>query len=397
MITEIEVSHYKSISHLKLNLNDTVICIGKNATGKSNFLDAISFIGDLANNGIDNALTQRHGFKSVCQWSKYKPYDLTIHLKFNSRRGSGSYKVSIVSKREGYQIKSESGTWINTLIDPETNEPRQHTSSFTRDSEGKVKVRGVSFFDRRRSEGIEMALTDTFLHTLNTRSIFGRLYSLWLEIASIKLYKIYPNTVRRPELPNASSMLESDGSNICRIFKALGKDQKRNRSRKQKVISALRHAMPDLDTVSTRNTGEYVVPMFRIYDDKDFQKSHLFNASQISDGSLRLFALLVALYQPEGPSVIGLEEPEQNINPALVTVLCDAIKDVAGERQVFVSTHSPQLIDEFDLKDMIAFEFDDGVTKVGKIETEQIEIVKKGLMTLGEISVNDQIRLANAD
>ena len=106
---------------------------------------------------------------------------------------------------------------------------------------------------------------------------------------------------------------------------------------------------------------------------------------------------MVALYQPEGPSVIGLEEPEQNINPALVTVLCDAIKDIAGERQVFVSTHSPQLIDEFDLKDMIAFEFDDGVTKVGKIENEQIAIVKKGLMTLGEISVSDQIRLAHAN
>jgi len=136
--------------------------------------------------------------------------------------------------------------------------------------------------------------------------------------------------------------------------------------------------------------------MFRIFDGKEREKSHLFNASQISDGSLRLFALLVALYQADGPNIIGLEEPEQNINPALVTVLCDAVKDVAGERQVFVSTHSPQLIDEFDLKDMLAFEFDDGITKVGEIDKRQINIVKKGLMSLGEISVNDQIRLENA-
>jgi len=220
MITEIEINHYKSISHLKQCLNDTVICIGKNATGKSNFLDAISFLGDLAVDGIDNALTKRHGFKSVCQWSKFKPYDLSIHVKFKSRRGSGAYKISIASHREGYFVKAETGTWVSQMIDPKTEEHKKNTSSFSRDAQGVVKIRGVSFFERHhRSDNIKMALTETFLHSLNTRSIFGRLYSLWNEVASVKLYKIYPNTVRKPELPNASSMLDRRvySSNVSNI------------------------------------------------------------------------------------------------------------------------------------------------------------------------------------
>jgi len=395
MITQIEIQHYKSIDQLDLTLNNQVICVGKNASGKSNFLDAISFLGDIANDGIDTALMKRHGYKSVCQWSKFKPYDLSIGVKVSGRSGKGAYRIQLSPKNETYFVKAETGRW--DWID---REGQAKSSSFSRNAKGELRFRGVSIFDRHsKSDGPNIIIEkdETFLHALSSRSIYGNLYSLWREVASIVSYKIFPNVVREPELPISSDTLRGDGSNICRIFKNLTKNSRDNKAKRLSILSGMKHAISDLDNVLIKNTGEYLVPFFSVFDDTGRKKTHQFNASQMSDGSLRLFALLVALYQPMLPRKIGLEEPEQNINPALVSILCDSIKDVSSESQIFVTSHSPQLIDEFPIENIVAFNFSKGVSDIGRVEAAQVEIVKKGLMSLGELAVSDQIRLEHAN
>lgn len=71
-----------------------------------------------------------------------------------------------------------------------------------------------------------------------------------------------------------------------------------------------------------------------------------------SDGTLRLLAYQVLLRQPELPSLIGIEEPEQSFHPAWLNTLSEILKQLSRRTQVVVTTHSSQLLDKFDPHDL---------------------------------------------
>jgi predicted ATPase len=105
-----------------------------------------------------------------------------------------------------------------------------------------------------------------------------------------------------------------------------------------------------------RSAAGFHVPVLRVKELNG--ETHDFNLSQISDGTLRTLGLLAAFYQPNAPSKIGVEEPEQMIHPGALTVLYEAMNSFVSasarrKRQVFVTTHSPTLIDLFEPEDLI--------------------------------------------
>ena len=75
--------------------------------------------------------------------------------------------------------------------------------------------------------------------------------------------------------------------------------------------------------------GGFLAPVFEVQEGENAQ--HEFNVSQISDGTLRMLGLLTALYHPNRPQVIALEEPEQTVNPGVLLILADAIKTVVSK------------------------------------------------------------------
>ena len=99
--------------------------------------------------------------------------------------------------------------------------------------------------------------------------------------------------------------------------------------------------MPTLENVSVLSLGGLMVPTFRVRTGGS-KRSHDLNVSQVSDGTLRVFGLLTALYQPVRPAVIALEEPEQTVHPGFLPVVAESISDVSDPTQVLVTTHSPE-------------------------------------------------------
>src|SRR5580698_4908813 len=73
-----------------------------------------------------------------------------------------------------------------------------------------------------------------------------------------------------------------------------------------------------------------------------------FDASSLSDGTLRFICLATLLLQPELPTVVLLDEPELGLHPAAVTLLADLLKSAATRTQVIVATQSVTLVNQFD-------------------------------------------------
>ena len=116
----------------------------------------------------------------------------------------------------------------------------------------------------------------------------------------------------------------------------------------------------------------------------------VFELAQESDGTIRLLAILTALYQsllapPSTFSLIAVEEPETGLYPATLSVVADVVKEAAGRSQILVTTQSPDFISEFDVADLRIVEMQNGSTHIGPVDEVQRSIINDHLFTTGDL------------
>jgi hypothetical protein len=91
--------------------------------------------------------------------------------------------------------------------------------------------------------------------------------------------------------------------------------------------------------------------------------------------------------------LIGLEEPEMALHPAASGILLSALREGARHRQILVTSHSPDLLDNSDIRDesLLAVESRDGLTRVGHIDEAGKNVLRNQLLTAGELLRQDQL------
>ena len=104
-----------------------------------------------------------------------------------------------------------------------------------------------------------------------------------------------------------------------------------------------------------------------------------------SDGTIRLVALLAAMYQPVAPSILVLEEPEVGLHPGVLGALAELIEEASTRMQVLVTTHSPDLIDRFDPDVVRIVEKVDGESVIGRVDPTQRDLIHKRLYRPSEL------------
>jgi predicted ATPase len=99
-----------------------------------------------------------------------------------------------------------------------------------------------------------------------------------------------------------------------------------------------------------------------------------FDASSLSDGTLRFIALATLFLQPAElrPSVILVDEPELGLHPAAITLLASLIRQAWAETQVIISTQSSQLLDHFEPEDVLVADLVDGATTLTRLDSGQL-------------------------
>lgn len=401
MLTKIEISNYRSIGQASLNLGRQNVIVGPNGVGKSNLLDAIHFIRDAANDGLDNAVTKRHGILSIRRWSKTRPYNIGLKFYFDDGKSTSEYRVSIASAGEEFSIVEEEGVWfgLNPLehdpmgIEEDDNLiPAHH--SFKRDASGQVSFTlPDSHFQWPKMPPVhksELVLTQIGQSTFNPLSFFFR--PLWQSIVSCGAYSIYPNKIREPQVISNSDVLADDGTNLASIIRQMRATS--SRQNREALNNALRQVLPILSEIHVKSAAGFFVPVFRVKE-ANGGHAHDLNMAQISDGTLRMLGMLTAFYQPKAPDRITLEEPEQMIHPGLLPVLVDSSLDYLEEedpnRQIIITTHSPNLLDLMPPESIIGASFNDGVSDFEPISYRQLSVIQDNLFSAGELLVKEGI------
>jgi predicted ATPase len=115
----------------------------------------------------------------------------------------------------------------------------------------------------------------------------------------------------------------------------------------------------------------------------------VFNASQMSDGTLHALGVLTAIFHAGniGIPLIGVEEPEAGLHPAAAQVLYDALAEASEDVQIIVTSHSPDLLDNPDISSdsILAVVRENGETKIGPINDVSRQVLNEHMFTAGEL------------
>jgi predicted ATPase len=144
-----------------------------------------------------------------------------------------------------------------------------------------------------------------------------------------------------------------------------------------KILKKLSERVPGIEKVEAKPTEEGRVLLK--FQDGSFKDPFL--ARYVSDGTIKMFAYLVLLYDPSPHPLLCVEEPENQLYPALLNELAEEFRLYARRGgQVFVSTHSPDFLNAVKLDEIFWLKKTDGYTSIQKAsENEQVRsLVKEG-------------------
>ncbi len=378
-ISRVAIRDYKSIAACDVELGPLTFLVGPNGSGKSNFLDALRFIADSLNHSVEQAIRDRGGINDVRRRSEGRPRHFGIKVEFGISGLKCTFAFEIGDRKGGgFIIKRESCTMYSDESNP--------TVSCSYEAEaGKLVV------DSKYSRLSMPASPDRFM--LSALAGLPDFRPAYVALAGMGFYRLNPDKIRDLQAPESGDLLTRDGSNAAAVLSHL---TKRHPDVKVRVEEYLMSVAPGTQHVGVKTLGPRETLEFEEVVSGS-NRTRRFLAANMSDGTLRALGILLALFQsPNGGrqvSLIAVEEPETALHPAAAGVLLDALREASGNRQVIVTSHSPDLLDSRDLPAdaILAVSAEDGATSIGALKPEERAILKKRLKTPGELLRNNQL------
>lgn len=322
IISHIGLKNWRNFRSVDVDLRDRVFLVGPNASGKSNFLDALRFLRDLAKDGggLQKAVRDRGGLSKIrCLYARrYPDVEIEVYLSENELV-EPTWKYSIgIRQRKGGQ-----------------NEPVL--------SYEKVWKNGEQLINRPDPEDEQdsLRLTQTYLEQINANAEFREIPKF---LESILYLHLVPQLLRYPEAFSGPG-IQGDPFGRNFLERVVKTPEKTRRSRLKKIEDALRIAVPQLKQL-TDVKDEMGIPHLEAVYEHWRPGAGKQREDQFSDGTLRLIGLLWSLL--ESDSLLLLEEPELSLNAGITAKLPSLIYRLqkAKKRQVMLSTHSADLLSD---------------------------------------------------
>jgi predicted ATPase len=363
-LRRVRLQNYRSIEACDLGLGPMTFLVGPNGSGKSNFLDALRLVADALNSSLDHALRERGGIKEVRRRSSGHPTHFGIRLDLEMPDGrSARYAFKIAARPQGEFVVSK-----------EECEIGGHAFAV---KEGVV--------EHHAGLVLPPAVSDR-LYLVNAAGL-PQFRPLFDALSHMGFYNVSPEQIRALQPPDKGDLLRRDGGNLASVIARL--DRPENVGTKERVTEYLKRVVPGIVGVDPKRIGHMeTIELRQIVEGTT--DAWRFPAINMSDGTLRALAILVALFQSGGDQrvpFVGLEEPETALHPAAAGALRDGIREAARTVQVLVTSHSADFLDDPDFPDdaIRAVEATGGRTVIAPIDEASRSALRDRLYTAGEL------------
>ena len=376
-VTRMVVKNYRTLVDLDIALTPLTVFVGKNATGKSNVIDVLRFVRDALVEGFDQALFKRGGIAALRYWFADENEHVSIGLFFKGPEWSGQYSFAFASaRRDEYEIKSEK---LSLTIINDRQEKEQEV--FFEVVDGQLvripeKIDGILM----RSSSHPKAVSKTSFYLSQLALVSPTMKAVRDFLANTSFYDFFPLHMRAPQQATQPVPLLENGSNLAATLREI------QRKKKDYLITqALEVVVKGIEGYSVIPVGKHLVTKLHYAFQNGHSQKPPSDLSDESDGTIRVLAMLAALYQERYPSPLAIEEPEKAIYSRALALCGNVLQEGTLRYQVLLSTHSPDLIDHFPLDSFLVVEKEDGVTKIGPIRQNQRHSIEKRWFSTGEI------------
>lgn len=347
-LSRMTISGYKSIKTCDITFNKINVLIGSNGAGKSNFISAFSLLQNILAKNLQVTAAQS-GINSLL----YKGRKETDEISFEVFFGLNSYGFKLIPTDDNRLIFKEEyfgyhGRWENKSNVARGQSESQWDTGADNDIDGyvipilkKQNWRVYHFHDTGRSAKVKQE------HNISNNRVL--------------LY---------------------DAANLAAFLYRLKENYKKNYDEIVQTIQLIVPYFADFILEAQERNPEQIVLKWQQKGCDD-----VFNASQLSDGTLRFICLATLLLQPHElqPATIVVDEPELGLHPYAITIFAEMVKQLSDEKQIILSTQSVELLNEFDVEDVIVVDRGENGSEFKRLSEEELEAWLEGDYALGDL------------
>ncbi len=383
-ITRVVIENYKSIAFCDVRLGSLNVLVGPNGSGKSNFLDALRFVNDACGGSLNDAIRRRGGIREIIRRSNDVKSNFGMRFEFRLPHGmDGHYTFRIQAHAAGgYRVVKEECA-IDGHKDGEL--PLHFVMQDGDFDTNALSVNVRSAFSLPGDTNLLLALN-------GIGQVAGGFEPVYEAFRSMRFYDISPSDMRHLQPSGSADVLTSDGSNITGVLERL---ITRNEGAKERIDEYLSRIVPTVHLVQPKTIVDRSILEFRQRGEKTWEP---FLAPSLSNGTLRVLGILVALFQSTynattPTTLTAIEEPESTVHPGALRVLFDAMREASKSTQVIATSHSPDLLDDknLDVDSILAVTVADNETRIGPMDEAGRSVVRDRLFTVGELLRMNQI------
>jgi predicted ATPase len=341
-------------------LSPLTAVIGKNGVGKSTLFDAFGFLSDCLRMGAEEACDahNRGGFERIRSQGKAEPIEFEIYYREEAQSRPITYEVSFdldhggrpYVKSERLRQRRKGANWGRPFSFLYLNNGRG--AVWSGESAG-IKIEDDNLFNldsvlnsaSEESSETELVEMDDIrrlgIATLGSLRQHPRISAFRRFIEGWHLSYFTPDAARSLPMAGPQRHLNVHGDNLGNVVQFLEREHK---SKFSSILQKIAEKIPGISKIDTQRTEDG--RLLLRFNDNSFTDP--FFAHQMSDGTLKVFAYLLLLEDPEPPPFLCIEEPENGLYHKLLEALASEFRQHAnakGGSQIFLTTHQPYLVD----------------------------------------------------
>lgn len=405
----------KSFKDLDIELGGFNVLIGRNASGKSNFVQIFKFLRDVVSHGLKNAISIQGGIEYLRnvnigpgdEFSLEVTSDAEMKFSFGAKKEGirletseivYKFNIEFNNKGNGFRITEDKltiGCDLTRLVkENETIEEKEGLgkgeidisnvngsieTNYNVPEAEKVEEYAGYFISPRFLAAEPLEPGTVLLESLISPIMFG----INTIFESIAVYNFEPRGPKEGVRITGRMELDEDGKNLAIVLNSIKED----RDKERKFSNLLRDVLPFVEDFDVKTYADKSL-LFELRE--KYAPDFYFPACFVSDGTINIAALIIALYFEEKPLIV-IEEPERNIHPYLISKVVDMMKDASQKRQVVVTTHNPEIVRYADLENILLISRDkQGFSNISRPgEKEEVKTFLENEIGIADLYVKD--------
>lgn len=338
-IESIRIKNYKSFQDVEMDkLPELAIFVGANGVGKTTLFDVFGFLSDALNNNIRQALAKRGGFKEVISRNQQGliEFELQFRLTIAGKNRLVTYKLVIGEENSKPYIEREILRYKRGAY----GSP-YHFLDFSRGAG--YAITNEEDFDKADEdldrENQKLGSPDILaIKGLGQFERFKAANAFRSFIENWHISDFHISAARPSREAGYAEHLSPAGDNLPLVVQYMFENHKEIFNQ---VLEKMKRRVPGINDVHAESTVDGRIVLR--FQDGSFKDP--FIASYVSDGTIKMFAYLILLNDPNPHPLLCIEEPENQLYPSLLIELLEEFRIYAKKGgQVFVSSHSPDLL-----------------------------------------------------